>query len=446
MEPTITGPLFYSIRHALKAADEALRNSKPAYLPETHKAHEDAKLQVSDTLKSVDVIASAAPLLAFNSPVAVVSCRAVKPGSLYCVAVGEKVASQDEDGDLLITGRVSAAMIRNLETVKAELPGYDRSEEERYALRSLAYAARGGNADMSTPDALRWCADRFVKHYGENPGTDYVRALRERASMIEGGLKLVELLSVPNRAGPPSPGSALFRGGIATETVVGMGTPAADLLARQVEEIRAATAANPTDNMVEQLRAAHKAERAFAGVPDQGGDFTGHDGFTTGPAKPEPTSTLVGNKVAFRGGLAPSGWSFGAAHKLKHDPLFDSSLTTLLEDQGSEFFTPVEVFPILIGDPVYALMEPIGEDGSEVRTFPSLEAARIWIEERHADGRRLELIRQQDATSRIRSMLDNGQIVGDELARDLETLLGLVEAAEAPCSSDWPQAGDEGIG
>ena len=34
---------------------------------------------------------------------------------------------------------------------------------------------------LNTPDFLEWCADRFVKVYGERENADYIHSLRERA-------------------------------------------------------------------------------------------------------------------------------------------------------------------------------------------------------------------------------------------------------------------------
>lgn len=49
-------------------------------------------------------------------------------------------------------------------------------------------ALRGGNGDRNNAQLLRWVAERLVEKHGENPSVDYIRALRERAGMIEAAL------------------------------------------------------------------------------------------------------------------------------------------------------------------------------------------------------------------------------------------------------------------
>lgn len=53
------------------------------------------------------------------------------------------------------------------------------------ALRNLIYAAQGGNADRDNSYMLRWLADRLVEKYGESPDSDFIRACRERAAMLD---------------------------------------------------------------------------------------------------------------------------------------------------------------------------------------------------------------------------------------------------------------------
>lgn len=76
-------------------------------------------------------------------------------------------------------------------------------EEGKQRLDRLRYAARGGNATNDNVWMMRWLADRLVNVYGESPNVDFVRALRERAAMLEDVLS--PLPAAPKPAAPAQP-------------------------------------------------------------------------------------------------------------------------------------------------------------------------------------------------------------------------------------------------
>ncbi len=66
---------------------------------------------------------------------------------------------------------------------------YWTEDEVEQQSRRLTNALRGGNELKDNADLFEMLADRLVNVHGEDPGTDYIKAARLRAIMIQSALK-----------------------------------------------------------------------------------------------------------------------------------------------------------------------------------------------------------------------------------------------------------------